>query len=142
MTVEQNKALIRKWIEQGWNAHNPAIADEIYAPNFTQHEPFAPIPVTGVEALKQYVAGFLGAFPDLHFTIGDLFGEGDRVVWRFTARATHQGAFMGLPPTGRQADVTGIIVFRFENGKAAEAWLNFDNLGLLQALGIIPAMNP
>ena len=82
---------------------------------------------------------YFTAFPDLHFTIEDQIAEGDRVVTRFTARGTHQGAFIGIPPTGKQGVVTGTGIDRFANGKIVEAWFNSDDLGLLQQLGVVPS---
>jgi predicted ester cyclase len=82
---------------------------------------------------------YLTAFPDLHFTVEDIIAEGDKVVTRLTCRGTQQGAFMGIPPTGKQATVTAIDINRFAGGKSVEHWLNMDTLGLLQQLGVIPA---
>jgi steroid delta-isomerase-like uncharacterized protein len=140
MSTETNKALIRRWIEEGWNAGNLAVVDTIYAPNVVQHDPSSPAPVTSGEALKLYVGGFLTAFPDLRFTIDDLLAEGDKVFWRFTAQGSHNGPLMNIPPTGKRATVTGMVLFRVANEKVAEVWVNFDTLGMLQAIGVIPAM--
>jgi len=84
MSAEQNKSIVRRWIEEGWNKHNLAVIDEVYAPNFVQHEP-EPQTVNSSEALKQYVSAYLTAFPDLHLSIEDLIAEGDKVVWRFNS---------------------------------------------------------
>ncbi len=97
MTIETNKALIRRWVEEGWNARDLAVIDAIYAPNVVQHDPSSPVPVTSSEALKGYVSSFLTAFSDLHFTIDDLLAEGDKVLWRFTSQATHTGPLMNIP---------------------------------------------
>ena len=140
MATETNKALIRRWVEDGWNAGNLSIIDQVYAPNVVHHDPRSPAPVTSSEALKQYVSTFLTAFPDLHFTIDDLLAEGDKVFWRFTAQATHSGPLMNIPPTGNSTTVTGMVLFRVANDKIAEVWVNFDTLGMLQAIGVIPAM--
>lgn len=137
MSTEQNKSIVRRWVEEGWNKENLAVVDQIYTPNFVQHDS-SPVPVTSSEALKHYVAGYKSAFPDLHFTIDDLIAEGDRVVWRFTSKGTNNGPFMGMPPTGKRGVVPGIVVFRFEDSRIAEAWVNFDALSLLQQLGVIP----
>ena len=137
MSAEQNKSIVRRWIEEGWNKHNLAVIDEVYAPNFVQHEP-EPQTVKSSEALKQYVGTYLTAFPDLQLSIEDLIGEGDKVVWRFVSNGTHTGPFMGIPATGKKGVITGIVIFRLENSRIAEAWLNIDALGLLQQLGVIP----
>jgi predicted ester cyclase len=116
--------------------------DQLYAANFTQHEPAPPVPVNSAADLKRYVGMYCTALPDLHFTIDDLVAEGDRVVWRFTSRGTQRGEMMGISPTGKTATVTGIVIFRLENSRIAEAWVNIDTLGLLQSLGVIPMLAP
>jgi steroid delta-isomerase-like uncharacterized protein len=138
MSTETNKSLVRRWVEQGWNAGNPALIDAIFAPTVVQHDPSSPLPVTNSEALKMYVSGLLTAFPDLHFTIDDLLAEGDKVLWRFTSQGTHTGPLMNIPPTGKSATVTGMVLFRVANDKIAEVWVNFDTLGMLQSMGVIP----
>jgi steroid delta-isomerase-like uncharacterized protein len=137
MSAEQNKSIVRRWVEEGWNKRNLALIDELYAPDFYQHET-GPETVTSREALKPFVAAYLTAFPDLQFTIEDLIAEGDKVVWRFKATGTNTGPFMGGPVTGKSATVTGTITFRLEDSRMAEAWLNLDVLGMLQQMGIIP----
>ena len=139
MSTEDNKAIIRRWVEEGWNKGNLAVVDEVYAANVVQHDPGSPAPVTSSAALKQYAAVYRGAFPDLHFTIDDLIAEGDKVLWRFTSRGTQTGPLMNIPATGRPGQITGMVLFRFADGKIAEVWVNIDNLGLLQQLGVIPA---
>jgi Predicted ester cyclase len=137
MSAEQNKSIVRRWIEEGWNKHNLAVIDEVYAPNFVQHEP-EPQTVISREALKQYVSAYLTTFPDLQLSIEDLIAEGDKVVWRFNSTGHQTGPFMGMPPTGRTSNITGIVIFRLENSRIAEAWVNIDVLGLLQQTGVIP----
>jgi len=140
MTAEQNKALIRRWVEEGWNKGNLAVVDEVYAPNVVQHDPNSPLPVASSEALKMYVAGYRASFPDLAFSIDDLIAEGDRVLWRFTSRGTHLGPLGPIPATGKTGTVTGMVLFRFAGDKVAEVWVNLDLFGLLQQLGVVPAM--
>ena len=137
MSTEQNKSIVRRWVEEGWNKGNLAVVDQVYAPNYVQHEP-APETVNSSEALKQQVGMFLTGFPDLHFIIEDLIAEGDKVVWRLNSKGTHKGAFVGMPATGKTAYVTGIVIFRLENSRIVEGWVNIDSLGLLQQLGVIP----
>jgi steroid delta-isomerase-like uncharacterized protein len=138
-TVEANKAVVRRWIEEGWNRRNLGSIAELYAANVVQHDPNGP-PVTSAAALKDYIAAYQVAFPDLKFSIESLVGEGDRVVWRFMSHGTHKGALMGLPPTGKQGDVAGMVEFRLAEGRIAEVWVNLDALGLFQQLGVIPTL--
>ena len=94
MSTEQNKSIVRRWVEEGWNKHDLAVIDELYAPNFVQHEP-EPQTVNSSEALKQYVGAYLTAFPDLHLSIEDLIAEGDKVVWRFNSTGHQNGSIHG-----------------------------------------------
>ena len=140
MSTETTRALLRRWIEEGWNGQNTALIDTFYTPDVVQHDPGSPLPVTSSEALKQYVGGFLTAFPDLRFVTEDLLAEGDKVLWRFTARGHHNGPLLGIPPSGESATVCGMALFRFAGDKIAEVWVNIDTLGMLQAIGVVPAM--
>jgi steroid delta-isomerase-like uncharacterized protein len=130
---EQNKAAIRRWLEEGINQGNLAALDELVAPNYVYHGPG--MELRGPEALKQLVAVFRTAFPDLHTTIDDMVAEGDKVVTRWTATGTHRGEFMGMAPTGRSMTLPIIVITRFEAGKAVEDWEVYDGLGLMQQLG-------
>ena len=139
MSTEQNKSIVRRWIEDGWNKHNLAVIDEVYSSKFVQHEP-PPETVNSSEALKQYVGMYLTAFPDLNLSIEDLIAEGDKVVWRFQSSGHQNGPFLGMPPSGKTGSITGIVIFRLENSRIVEAWVNIDALGLLQQVGVIPMM--
>ncbi len=138
MSTEQNKAITRRLFEEILNKGNLALVDELFSSNYVLHTPTGPI--HGVEGYKQFVNMYLSAFPDLQFTIEDLIADQDKVVARWTGTGTHQGSLIGIPPTGKRATVTGISINRFENGKFFEGWLDFDALGMLQQLGVIPAM--
>ncbi len=140
MSTEQNKTIVRRWIEEGWNKGNVNVVDQFYAPNVVQHDASSPAPVTSSADLKQYVGAFLTAMPDLHFTIDDLLAEGDKVLWRFTSQGTQTGPLMNIPPSGKPGTVTGMALFRLADGKIAEVWVNYDLLGFLQQIGAIPAM--
>ncbi len=137
MSVEENKAMYRRYIEEVWNKGNLAVLDEIFAPNYVIHEPL-PTGLPQIEALKQRVTMIRTAFPDHQFTIEDMVAEGDKVVARLTIRGTHKGEFMGIAPTGKQLTVREIEFVRFEGGKLAELWPLVDNLGMMQQLGVIP----
>lgn len=138
MSTEENKALVRRATEEIWNQKKLALVDEIAAEDSVTH--LSTMTIQGPEQYKQLAAMYFSAFPDLHLTIEDLIAEGDRVVTRWTARGTHQGEFMGIPPTGKQATTTGMTVSRIVGGKFVESWQEGDNLGLLQQLGAIPSM--
>jgi predicted ester cyclase len=84
---------------------------------------------------------YYAAFPDLRFTVEDQVAEGDKVVTRWSSEGTHKGELMGIAPTGKHAaGVTGISIDRYLDGKFVEGWANWDTLGLMQKLGVIPAV--
>ncbi len=139
MSTEDNKATTRRFFEEVFNRGNLAIVDEIKSSNYMFHDPGLPEPVRGPEGFKHYLAMFRTAFPDLHSTIEDLLAEGEKVAVRFTFAGTQQGELMGIPPTGKQVTVTAILIARLVNGKFVEGWINYDALGMLQQLGVIPA---
>ena len=143
MSTEENKALIRRAYEvanRGNLTENLSTTDESLAPDFVFHDPNIPFPAAGIrsrEDYKQFVSGFLAALPG-QFTIEDLIAEGEKVVFRYTYRGTHQGPWRGVPPTGKAVTFTGTITYRIVAGKAVEAWQNADNLSVLHQLGLIP----
>jgi predicted ester cyclase len=137
MATEVNKALPRRAVEEVWNQGNTEILSEIYDPSIVVHEPT--MTVRGLEEAKQFVLGYLTAFPDLHFTIEDMITEGDRIATRWSSRGTHTGMLQGIAPTGKQVTSSGITISRHANGKIVEEWVSWDNLGLLQQLGVIPS---
>ena len=134
---EENKAIVRRALEEMFGQWNLAVADEIYDKDFVGHA--APEEIRGPEGIKQFVSMNRSAFPDLQFTIEDQIAEGDKVVTRWTARGTHKGELMGIAPTGKQVAFTGITISRIVDGKAVEGWVNRDALGMLQQLGAVPA---
>ena len=130
---EENKALVQR----SWELDNPERLDEFYPPDVVWHMPEQDL--RGIEEAKQYVSTFLGAFPDASFSVEDLIADGDKVVSRFTARGTHQGETEEFgPPTGRQLEQEGITIHRIEDGKIVEEWSQYDNLSILQQLGLVP----
>jgi steroid delta-isomerase-like uncharacterized protein len=141
MSTEENKATVRRSIEEGWNQGHVAVFDELNAPNFIYHDPGVP-DVRTTEDYKRWVTETHKAFPDLHFTMEDLVAEGDQVAVRWTFRGTHTGDLvtpMPLPATGKQVTGSGIAIGRFAGGKVLEIWNQGDTMGFMQQLGVIPA---
>lgn len=125
-------------MEEFKNKANLNIVDELFAPDFVHHLPDPRIPPGrgGTKALGGLV---FTAFPDVHATIEDLIAEGDKVVERTTARATHRGEFSGIPATGKPVMWTEIHVYRLKNGKIVEHWPEINLLGLLTQIGAFPS---
>ena len=138
MNIDEMKSIIRRLFDEGFNIGNFSLADEAIDPDYIDHSTFA-TPVPGVEGFKMRIANFRKTFPDAHFTVDDIFAEGDRVCFRWTMSGTDLGGFRDRPPTSRQVVVTGINIERFAGGKIVEHWSSPDNLGLFQQLGIVPS---
>ena len=139
--TEANKALVRRYVEQVPNGGHFEVLDEMAAPGYKRYLSAAAAPVNAA-ANKQRLAGLRTVFPDLQITIEDMIAEGDRVVYRGTARGTQQVAFMGIPPTGKQGAVAVIEIFRIENGKFVEHWGGPDTMDLVQQLGGVVSAGP
>jgi predicted ester cyclase len=112
--------------------------DEVAAPDVLIRTPL-PIEATGAQAAKQVWAMLLRGLPDLHLTIEDLIAEGDKVVARNSVTGTHQGEYMGLPPTGKSVTYNEIFIVRFADGRMVETWGVVDVLSQMKQLGVIPA---
>ena len=139
MSVEENRALIQRFVEEAFNRGNLGVVDEIYAPVYVGHTAGVPEQTPGPEGVKEFVEIYRSAFPDLHTTIEDMVTEGDKVAYRWTAVGTHQGELLGLPPSGNRVELTGVTIERIEGGRIVETWNNFDQLGMLRQIGAIPA---
>ena len=140
--TEQTVALIRRVIDQIWNAGNLDSMAEIYAGKVVRHNP--PFPdIVGLEAYRDVVADTRKAYPDFHVTVDDVIPSGSTdSVTRWVARGTHRGesAMIPVPPTGKPINVSGGTIARWESGKVTEEWFYADWLGLLQQLGIVPPL--
>jgi steroid delta-isomerase-like uncharacterized protein len=138
MSTEENKAVLRRYVE-ALNKQDLAGAFEFLAPDFVWHGTSV-FPEMDLAGVKQLYTALFTAFPDAHSVLEDLIAEGDKVVARFSMRGTHQGDFMGIPPTGKQISMTGIWIDRIEDNRVVEGWGNTDDLGLMQQIGAIPQM--
>jgi steroid delta-isomerase-like uncharacterized protein len=134
MSVEANKALVRRFIEQALAGGDFAALAELMAPDGVEHTaPLGQPPAEGTAA--RYLVLWRAAFPDLAITVEDLLAEGERVAVRQTVRGTHRGAFLGVPPTGRQIAVTGMAFYRLAGGRIVERWATVDTHEVLRQLG-------
>jgi predicted ester cyclase len=149
MSTEDNKALVRRFLEEVWNKGNVAVVDELMAPNHVDHFDFPAHIATPAEyqlscvLTKQFVPRFRSVFPDLHFTVEFQVAEEDMVVTRATVRGTYTGeyrgrVFQGSPPTGQEVTWTQTLINRIADGKIVESWDNEDQLGWLQQIGALP----
>jgi steroid delta-isomerase-like uncharacterized protein len=137
VSVEANKAIFRRYVQEVGNEGKLDLVDEVFD-RYVSHQPDGRTLERGPEDVKRFMGEFRQAFPDFHSTIEDQIAEGDKVVTRWTMHGTHQSEFRGIAPTGEQITVTGIGIFRFsDEGKVVESWDNFDQLGMLRQLGAV-----
>jgi steroid delta-isomerase-like uncharacterized protein len=137
---DANKNVVRRLFEEVWSKGNLSAADELFAPSYTHHDPSTPDVGRGPESEKLRATLYRTAFPDLRLTIEDLIAEGETVMARWSCRGTHKGALGGIAPTGKQFTISGISIARFASGKMVEGWINWDALGLMQQLGVVPEL--
>jgi steroid delta-isomerase-like uncharacterized protein len=137
---EHNKAIVRRLFTELWNNGNLLVADEIFAPNYAHYDPSTPDFGRGPDSEKKRAALYRTAFPDLHLTIEDVIAEGETVMTRWSCRGTHKGDLNGIAPTGKHITITGLTVARVSNGKIVEGYVNWDALGLMQQLGVVPQL--
>jgi steroid delta-isomerase-like uncharacterized protein len=135
-----NETVVQRWWQELWNKGNIAVADEIIAPEFTDHDPASPWVPPGIEGCRVLVSSYRAIFPDIHFTIEQQVAAGDRVVSHWRCRGTHRGDLMGIPPTGKKVEVEGVSILHLENGKITHQTTIWDALGLLQQVGAVPAL--
>jgi predicted ester cyclase len=136
MSIEENKAIVRRYWYELWNEKKGHVMDEIASSDLVLHFPKGQ--AHQPPSLKKWFETALVAFPNVHFTLHDEIAEGDKVVSRWSYVATNTGEFLGRPATQRQVTDLGIDIFRIQNGKIVEMWVAQDSLGLLHELGVLP----
>jgi steroid delta-isomerase-like uncharacterized protein len=141
VSTESNIAIVQRFVEELWNNRKLDVADEIFASDSITHQLGSGEPVTSAprdpETLKQHVRDWVSAFPDLQFTIEQTVPSEDRVASHITMRGTHNGAWMGISPSGKQISIEMIVIHRIESRKIVEDWVLVDSLGFFQQLGIV-----
>ena len=125
----------RIWAE-GLNRGDLSVAPRAFAPDCLIHITGVPEPIRGIDAWTQFVAGLLAAFPDMHFTIEEQVGSGDRIAFRWRATGTHTGPLGAVSPTGRRVALDGLIVDHLLDGRVVERWEQWDQPGMLAQLGL------
>jgi predicted ester cyclase len=127
VSAEENKVLVRRFFEEAWIKRNPAAVDVFVAAGYVEHAGIPGSRSSGRDSLKELIALYHGAFPDLRSTIEDIFAAGDKVAYRWSARGTHLGEWAGISPTGDHITASGITIFRLtEDKKIVEGWVSAD----------------
>ncbi|MCA1717104.1 MAG: ester cyclase [Actinobacteria bacterium] len=135
MSIEENKAVVRRFFEELLSTHNLAVADEILSPGFRFYFAGSPDPMD-LERYKEFLVARRATFPDRRFFVEDMIAEGDKVSARFTMRGTHKGEFRSIAPSGTEVTMTGIDMIRLAEGKMVEDRVEVDQLGMMQQLGV------
>jgi steroid delta-isomerase-like uncharacterized protein len=139
MSVEENKAVARRFYGDILSGHQLDLAEEIFASDYTDHDPGnLEGNHYGAEGARNEVAGYIAGLPDMRVAIEDIVAEGDRVAIRGVLRGTHLGSLFGIPASGKTVEISTSQIFRVVDGKLAEGWLEIDRLAMLQQLGVIP----
>jgi steroid delta-isomerase-like uncharacterized protein len=136
---ETNKTVSRRLVEEAFNQGKYDVIEGLVAPTFVNHDP-ATGDVKGPQGTRELIEGYRSAFPDLKITIEEQIAEGDLVATRWTATGTQKGELMGIAPTGKESTVTGVTIDKIKDGKIVESWTNWDTLGMMRQLGVVPAL--
>jgi predicted ester cyclase len=137
MSVEHNKAVIRRFVNEYKNDHNPAVIDELFSSEFITHFRLPGV-TPDLKGFRSVGTAVIGAMPDVKAVLEDLLADGDKVIERTSATGTQTQPLLGIPATGRRVAFTEIHIYRFENGKIAEHWPEVDFYALFAQLGVIP----
>ena len=140
MTLDSNKSIVRRFIEEIWNKRQLYVADEVFASNCISHQLRSGGELTmprGPQEIKHHIAEWLEAFPDIHFTVERVLAEADYVMTNCLARGTHLGKWHGIPATGKEIAIRMAVVHRIKEEKIVEDWVLVDFLGVFQQLGVV-----
>ena len=137
MSVEENKALVRRLVKEFWSKGNTTAADKLMTLDATIHLPTGE--VVDPDGLKSFAGTWRESFPDWHSTFEELIAEGDSVAERWTGRGTHLGELQGTAPTGKRVEVPGSVFYRIVDGKIVEGRGQLDMMSMMQQLCVIPS---
>ena len=135
---EHNEAVLRRGVDEVWNGGRTEVIPEITGPGYVRHDPALAQPITGPRELEQSVVLYRNAFPDLNLEIIEMHSSGDIVMARWRATGTHRGDLMGIAPTGKRVEVTGLNLVHFSEGKMTDEIAEWDQVQMLRDLGVIP----
>jgi steroid delta-isomerase-like uncharacterized protein len=136
MSLEENKAIVRRFVEEVQNQHNLDMLDVLCSPDFVDRSGTSNPPT--LEGTRQFFTMMFAAFPDMHFTIRQQIAEGDKVLTHKTFHGTHQGPFMGIPASGNKVSVDVMDILTVVDGQITEHWTVGDMLGMMQQIGVAP----
>jgi steroid delta-isomerase-like uncharacterized protein len=141
MSTTGNKAVVQRLVDEGWNGKRLDAFDAVLAPTVVNRDPNNPS-ATDLNGLKQFAQAVWGGFPDFSVKITEEIAEGDHVAKMWVAQGTQTGAFMGIPATGKKISFGGITLYQLEASKIVSISWSYDMLGMLQQMGVVPALGP
>lgn len=136
----ENKAIIRRLYEEIWNKRKVELVSQIISPSHALQAPNVSGSAVGPEAYKRQLMLFFAGYPDLRFSVEDIIAEEDKVVACWTFSGTHKGEYLGIPATNKKVSVDGITIHHIAKGKIMDSYSNWDALGMMQQLGVVPAL--
>ena len=137
--TEEYQTVMHRWFEEVWNNQREEVIDELMHPECVAYglNDSEGNPLRGPEGFKQLYKAFIQAYPDIHITVEETVIEGERMVARCTVRGTHTGEGIGVAPTKRSIEFTGLVMVKFQDGKFIEGWNQFDFMNMYQQLGVL-----
>ena len=136
--ADANKARMQQFYDEVFNAHSIAALDSFCTPDFVDHNPDPPHTGQGMEDLRATFTGFFTGFPDIHVTVNFMIAQGDTVAAYVTMTGTNSGVMGNMPATNKQVSINGIDIVSMKDGRAVERWGIFDNVKMMQQLGMMP----
>jgi steroid delta-isomerase-like uncharacterized protein len=139
--MDDNKVIVQRIVNEVWNSGDESKVSQYYADDFVFHTEGGDVQ-RGPDSIREWLRTTHGAFPDISYQIGAIYGEDDRVAFRYTVAGNQTGDFRGLPPSGKTVHLTGHMIVHLRDGKIVEGHGYWDTLGLLQQIGLVPPMGP
>jgi steroid delta-isomerase-like uncharacterized protein len=140
--MDDVKRLISRFVQELWNERRLDVADAIFSKDCVTHQLRSGVPADAVprgpQLIREHVTGWIASFPDLRFSIEQMLSEGDRVAMQLLMEGTHQGAWLGIPPSGKKMHIRMFTVHRVVQDKIVEDWVLVESLGIFQQLGVVP----
>jgi steroid delta-isomerase-like uncharacterized protein len=137
MATEENEAIVHRFVEEVMNGGNLDAAEDLISPDHVNHDPTAPEVPPGPEGIKQLIGMYRSAFPDIRFETEEMISDGATVAHRWTFIGTHEGELMGVEPTGKRVEVSGVEMNHVEDGRITASWTVSDAMGLMRQLGAL-----
>lgn len=134
------RTIVRSLYEEVWNKRRLELVDEIISPSHALHDPNLTGSAVGPEAYKRQISRFITGIPDLRFTLEDIVGEREKLAVAWTISGSHKGEFMGIPATDKKVAIDGITIHHLVNEKIMDSYVSWDVWGLMQQLGVVPAL--